>query len=179
MILFPFVRVVVCIALPNLATAKLRSLILILIITGAFQVCSIFLMNKIVCVCFQVPAINLTSNIQMAGRGIECIQRRIHELAEEVKESSDKNLRQMPVENAQEYLKNSMKPFVSMRDTLRKVDESISRFATQFAFVCTNFFVFNFRMLALQRSMIQKIKDVLSECSKHAQAPYHQVTPLF
>lgn len=33
----------------------------------------------------------------------------------------------MPVEKVKDYIKNSMKSFIEMRETLRKIDDSVSR----------------------------------------------------
>lgn len=38
---------------------------------------------------------NVTSNIQIAAQGIECVQLHIKGLADQIKDSADKNLRQV------------------------------------------------------------------------------------
>uniref|UniRef100_A0A915ES20 Uncharacterized protein n=1 Tax=Ditylenchus dipsaci TaxID=166011 RepID=A0A915ES20_9BILA len=86
------------------------------------------------------PAMNVTSNVQLA--------------AEELKHNTDNNFKQVPVQKMQAYIKKSMEPFVTMRETLRKLDDSVSR------------------MLAWQRTLIIRIRDILKECTKNAQIPY-------
>uniref|UniRef100_A0A915EW05 Uncharacterized protein n=1 Tax=Ditylenchus dipsaci TaxID=166011 RepID=A0A915EW05_9BILA len=123
-ILFPLARILVLLALPNLATSKLRALLIVIIVTWSFQ----------------TPAMNVTSNVQLA--------------AEELKHNTDNNFKQVPVQKMQAYIKKSMEPFVTMRETLRKLDDSVSR------------------MLAWQRTLIIRIRDILKECTKNAQIPY-------
>uniref|UniRef100_A0AC35GQP5 Dendritic cell-specific transmembrane protein-like domain-containing protein n=1 Tax=Panagrolaimus sp. PS1159 TaxID=55785 RepID=A0AC35GQP5_9BILA len=108
-LLFRTFRIIFFIGVPSLLTSKLRTLLILLIVTWAFQ----------------YPAVNITSNIRTSVEGIACVQERVRELAEELRTNANKKLQELPIDEVQELVEKTMGPFKEMQKTLRKVQETV------------------------------------------------------
>uniref|UniRef100_A0AC34RA59 Dendritic cell-specific transmembrane protein-like domain-containing protein n=1 Tax=Panagrolaimus sp. JU765 TaxID=591449 RepID=A0AC34RA59_9BILA len=137
--LFETARIIFLIGTPSLLTSKLRTVLLLIIMTWALQ----------------GPAMNATNNIRSSVEGVACVQLRVQALAEEIREHANHKLQQIPLEDAQELITKSMKPFKKITKMLKKIDETISK------------------VLEWQKNIIKKMKGIFVSCSELSRMPYN------
>ncbi len=93
LICFPSVRCWLLLAVPSLITSKLRAVILLFILIWCFQVGPLLhLLPNQTNVFLQVPAMNITTNIQKSAEAISCVQMKITRAAEESREEANKDI---------------------------------------------------------------------------------------
>uniref|UniRef100_A0A7E4W629 DC_STAMP domain-containing protein n=1 Tax=Panagrellus redivivus TaxID=6233 RepID=A0A7E4W629_PANRE len=143
--LFRSARVVIMVAMPGLLTSKLRNLLLLTIVAWAFQ----------------YPAINVTRNLRSTAESVACVQERVREVAEEIRENANRKLGEIPLEEAQKLVSTAMMPFRMIRKTLRKLEDSVNR------------------MLAWQRDIMSRITGMFESCSDLARQPFFACTAKF
>ncbi|KAI6190062.1 DC-STAMP domain-containing protein [Aphelenchoides bicaudatus] len=139
-LILPFLRVIILIAIPSLLTGRLRTVLLVIIVSWALQ----------------IPATNITNNIRNTAEGVACVQERIKESSQEMRQLAGENLKKMTQEKFDNFLDKAYSPFVKMRDTLRKLDDTVTR------------------MIEWQTQMIEKVKSLFESCDELMRAPYYR-----
>lgn len=109
--LFETFKIIFLIGIPSLITSKVRTVIVLIIVTWALQ----------------GAALNATNNIRASVEGVACVQVRIRTLADEIRNNANKKLQEIPIDEAQEMIQRVMKPFKKVKETIRKIDEIVSK----------------------------------------------------
>ncbi|KAL3075358.1 hypothetical protein niasHS_014524 [Heterodera schachtii] len=138
LIAFRPLRFLLFVALPKLMTGKLRNIIVLMMLIWGFQ----------------YPAQNATGNIETVIEGVACVAFHIKEAAQEMKDLANTHLYKEPLEKMREFLREQSKPFDGIRQTLRQMDESLTK------------------MLAWQRALTSRIKGLMTNCTDIAQLPF-------
>ena len=88
--------------------------------------------------------------------GVVCVQMKVRNLAEEVRQSTKSKIQEIPIEEARMLMKNIFKPFKVMTQTLRNIADTVSK------------------MAEWQKMINERMLDMFEICSDMSRIPYNQ-----
>ncbi|CAD5224735.1 unnamed protein product [Bursaphelenchus okinawaensis] len=152
-----FIGLVVLVVVCAIQLLPMIRAVIIIAIPGLMtgQVRAIFML-MIVTWAFQVPAINVTKNIHTMTMTAMCVQDGVKGNVKEMKSGVGERLRAIPKQIFEKFLESNNGPFETLKAILKKVDESINK------------------MLAWEKEMAQKIKEMLEGCEEDTRMPYYR-----
>ncbi|CAD5231776.1 unnamed protein product [Bursaphelenchus xylophilus] len=138
--LLPVIRAVILVAIPSLMTSQIRAILMLMVVTWAFQ----------------IPAINITKNIQQATTATLCVQDRVKAHLKEAKAVAGAKIQTVPRTAFLKFIHGATKPFRKLREFIKSVDESVNK------------------MLAWQRHIADLINQMLANCDEETRRPYYR-----
>uniref|UniRef100_A0A915A086 Dendritic cell-specific transmembrane protein-like domain-containing protein n=2 Tax=Parascaris univalens TaxID=6257 RepID=A0A915A086_PARUN len=112
MIAFPSIRAIVLIAVPSLVTGKLRSILLLFILSWSFQ----------------VPAMNTTKNLESLAESVGCVRDSIVTVGNQVIEETNQQSGKFSLEAYKAHVRYFTKHLFTFLQTLRKLQAVVAGF---------------------------------------------------
>ncbi|VDM41857.1 unnamed protein product [Toxocara canis] len=115
MIAFPSIRAVVLIAVPSLTTGKLRSILLLFILSWSFQ----------------IPAMNATKNLELLAESVGCIRDSAVTVSNQVIEETNQQSSLFSLDGYKSHMRHFAKHVLDFQQSLRKVQAMMAGFGRQ------------------------------------------------
>uniref|UniRef100_F1KW81 DC-STAMP domain-containing protein 2 n=1 Tax=Ascaris suum TaxID=6253 RepID=F1KW81_ASCSU len=115
MIAFPSIRAIVLIAVPSLVTSKLRSILLLFILSWSFQ----------------IPAMNTTKNLESLAESVGCVRDSVVTVGNQVIEETNQQSNKFSLEAYKAHVRYFAKHLFTFLQTLRKLQAMVAGFGRQ------------------------------------------------
>ncbi|VDN21960.1 unnamed protein product [Gongylonema pulchrum] len=115
MIPFPALRAVILVAVTKLLTSRLRSIILMFIISWSFQ----------------VPAMNTTRNLQMLAESVSCVRDSAIDVSNSLVDEANMQSNKFSAAGVREQARFFTQQLINFRDTIRRLQSTVARYARQ------------------------------------------------